>query len=115
MVEISAPGEASLHEPFTMTCRASLNFKVAAQLIRYMVLDWVRANGRNISEEDGVIVEGQLLFSNTTTRSMVFNPLNVMHSGDYQCETKLILPHNAGSFNTTTYYHLNVLGRKSHN
>ena len=112
---MSVPGEAILHEPFTITCRASLNFKVATQLIQYMVLDWVRADGQSIGEEDGVIVEEQLLFSNTTTRSIVFNRLNVMHGGDYECETKLILPDNAGSFNTTTYYHLNVLGRKSHN
>ena len=103
--------EAVYLEPFTLTCRATLNPKVVPQLIRYLVLEWVRADGQEIVQEDGVTVEEQLFFSEANTRSLVFDKLNITHGGDYKCEAVLILPENAGSFNTTVQYHINVLSK----
>ena len=111
MTDITVSGEPIDLKPFNMKCTASLNPKVASQLIHFLVLDWVMADGH---QEDGVIIEQQWIFSNTTTRSLVFNPLNMTHGGDYKCEAKLILPDSAGSFNTSAQYHLTVLSKRVH-
>ena len=92
-----------------MTCRASLSAKVASQLIRFLVLDWVMDDGRSVSQIDGVTIEEQRIFLYTTTRSLLFDPLNITHGATYKCEAKLILPDSAGSFNTSLLYPLSVL------
>ena len=93
-----------------MTCRASLNAKVASQLIQFLVLDWVMEDGRNVSQIDGVTLEKQHVFSDTSTRSLVFDPLKNTHEATYKCEAKLILP-DSESFNTSLLYHLIVLSQ----
>ena len=62
-----------------------------------------------MSEIDDVTIEKQHVFSDITTRSLVFDPLNITHGATYKCEAKLILPDSAGSFNTSLPYHLTVL------
>ena len=115
MVDIEASAEQAVYlNQFSLTCNASLNPKVASHLIRYLVLDWVGADGQSVSEVDGVTIGEQQFYSlsntsNTTTRDLVFDPLVMAHGGDYRCEAKLILPDNAGSFNTTLDYHINVM------
>ena len=106
-------GEALYLTPFNMTCRASLNPKVAAQLIHFLVLDCVMDDGTSISQVDGVTIEEQHVFSNTTTRSLIFDSLNLTHGSTYKCEAKLILPDSAGSFNESLLYHLTVLSKLS--
>ena len=108
-MEVSVSGEAIYLTTFNMTCRASLNAKVASQLIQFLVLDWVLEDGGSVSQIDGVTLEKQLVFSYTTTRSLVFDPLNITHGATYKCEAKLILPDSAGSFNTSLPYHFTVL------
>ena len=108
-VDVSVSGEAIYLNPFNTTCRASLNAKVASQLIQFLVLDWVMEDGGSVSQIDGVTIEKQHVFSDTTTRSLVFDPLNITHGATYKCEAKLILPDSAGSFNTSLPYHLTVL------
>ena len=114
MVDIHVPEEAIYSEPFNMTCRATLNPKVASQLIQYMVVEWVSVDGRSISEEDGVTIEQQQTYSDTATRSLIFDSLEMGHRGDYKCVANLILPDSAGSFNTSAKYHLNVLSKCLH-
>ena len=108
-------GEAVYLTPFNMTCRASLNPKVASQLIQFLVLDWVMENGTSISQVGGVTIEKQHIFSNTTTRSLIFDPLNLTHGATYKCEAKLILPNSAGSFNSSLLYHLTVISKNTYN
>ena len=48
-VDVSVSGEAIYLNPFNMTCRASLNAKVASQLIQFLVLDWVMEDGGSVS------------------------------------------------------------------
>ena len=108
-VEVSVSGEAIHLTTFNVTCRASLNAKVASQLIQFLVLDWVMEDGGSLYQIDGVTIEKQHVFSDTTTRSLVFGPLNITHGATYKCEAKLILPDSAGSFNTSLLYHLTVL------
>ena len=113
IVDISVSGEPNYLGAFNMTCRASFNPKVTSQLIYYLVLDWVRVDGEDINQLDGVTI-GEQQFSTdreTSTRDLVFASLVMAHGGDYRCEAKLILPDNAGSFNTTLDYHLNVFGK----
>ena len=66
VVDVHLP-EAIYSEPFNMTCRATLNPKVASQLIQYMVVEWVSVDGQSISEEDGVTIEQQQTYSDTAT------------------------------------------------
>ena len=108
-------GEAVYLTHFNMTCRASLNPKVASQLIQFLVLDWVMENGTSVNEGDGVTIEKQHIFSNTTTRSLIFDPLNLTHGATYKCEAKLILPDSAGSFYESLLYHLTVLSKNTYN
>ena len=108
-VDVSVSGEAIYLNTFNMTCRASLNAKVASQLIQFLVLDWVMEDGGSLYQIDGVTIEKQHTFFDTTTRSLVFDPLNITHGATYKCEAKLILPDSAGSFNTSLPYHLKVL------
>ena len=108
-VDNSVSGEAIYLTTFNMTCRASLNAKVASQLIQFLVLDWVMEDGGSVSQIYSVTIEKQHVFSDTTTRSLVFDPLNITHGATYKCEAKLILPDSAGSFNTSLPYHLTVL------
>ena len=113
IVDINVSGEPDYLGAFNMTCRASLKPRITSQLSHYLVLDWVRVDGEDIQQLDGVSI-GEQQFSTdheTTTRNLVFDPLIMAHGGDYRCEAKLILPDNAGSFNTTLDYHLNVLGK----
>ena len=107
-VDVSVSGEAIYLIPFNMTCTASLTAKLASQLIQFIVLDWVMDDGQNASQIDGVTIEKQHTFSNNTTRSLVFNPLNLTHGATYKCEAKLILPDSSGSFNTSLPYFLTV-------
>ena len=95
-----------------MTCRASLSAKVASQLIQFLVLDWVMEDGGSVSNIQGVKIEPQRIFIDTTTRSLVFDSLNITHEASYKCEAKLILP-DFESFNTSMLYHLNVLSAYS--
>ena len=106
--DVSVSGEAIYLNPFNMTCRARLNAKVASQLIQFLVLDWVMEDGGSVSNIQGVTIEPQRIFIDTTTRSLVFDPLNSTHEASYKCEAKLILP-DFESFNTSMLYHLNVL------
>ena len=108
-MDVSVSGEAIYLTTFNVTCRASLIAKVASQLIQFLVLDWVMEDGGSVSQIDGLTIEKQHLFSDTTTRSLVFDPLNITHGATYKCEAKLILPDSAGSFNTSLLHHLNVL------
>ena len=94
-----------------MTCSASLNRKVALQLIQYMVVEWVRVDGQNISEEDGVTIEQQQTYSDTVTQSLIFDSLKMAHRGTYKCVANLILPDSAGSFNASAQHHINVLSK----
>ena len=73
-----------------------------------LVLDWVMDDGLSASQIDGVTLEKQHTFSNNTTRSLVFDPLNITHGAIYKCKAKLILPDSAGSFNTSLPYLLTV-------
>ena len=91
-----------------MTCTASLNAKVASQLIQFLVLDWVMEDGGSVYQKDEVTIEKQHTLFDTTTRSLIFDPLNITHGATYKCEAKLILPDFAGSFNTSLLYHLTV-------
>ena len=111
VVDIYVPEEAIYSEPFNMTCRATLNPKVASQLIQYMVVEWVRVDGQSISEEDGVTIEQQQTYTDTATRLLIFDSLEMAHGGDYKCEATLILPDSAGSFNTSAEQLLNVLSK----
>ena len=86
-----------------MTCRASLNAKVASQLTQFLVLDWVMEDGGSVRNIQGVTIEPQRIFIDTTTRSLVFDPLNSTHEASYKCEAKLILP-DFESFNTSMLY-----------
>ena len=113
VVDIYVP-EAIYSEPFNMICRATLNPKVASQLIQYMVVEWVRVDGQSISEEDGVTIEQQQTYLDTATRSLIFDSLEMAHGGDYKCVANLILPDSAGSFNTSAEHHLNVLSKYLH-
>ena len=76
-----------------------------------MVVELVRVDGQSISEEDGVTIEQQQTYSDTTTRSLIFYSLEMAHGGDYKCVANLILPNSAGSFNTSVEHHLNVLSK----
>ena len=91
-----------------MTCRASLNAKVASQLIQFLVLDWVMEDGGSVYQKDEVTIEKQHTLFDTATRSLVFDPLNITHGATYKCEARLILPNSAGSFNTSLPYLLTV-------
>ena len=62
-------------------------------------------------QHDGMRVADQQNTSNVASRSLVFEPLNVTHGGNYRCEAKLMLPNSAGFFNTTREYHLDVLSK----
>ena len=55
----------------------------------------------------------QQTISNTATRSLMFDQLNMTDGGNYSCDAKLILPNGAGPFNTTQNYHLDVLSKCS--
>ena len=114
VVDIYVPEEAIYSEPFNMTCRATLNPKVASQLIQYMMVEWVRVDGQSISEEDEVTIEQQQTYSDTATRSLIFDSMEMGHGGDYKCEANLILSDSAVSFNTSAEHHLNVLSKCLH-
>ena len=109
VVDIYVP-EAIYSEPFNMTCRATLNPKVASQLIQYMVVEWISVDGQSMSQ-DGVTIEQQQTYSDTATRSLIFDRLKMAHGGDYKCVANVTLPDSAGSFNTSAEYHLNVLSK----
>ena len=111
-VDVSVSGEAVYLTTFNMTCTASLNAKVASQLIQFLVLDWVMEDGVSVSRMDGVTLEKQHVFSDTSTRSLVFDSLKNTHEATYKCEAKLILP-DSESFNTSLLYHINVLSMYS--
>ena len=110
MPSIETSGESTYLDAFNLTCRASLNTNIATQLIRFLVLDWVRADGQSINQSDGITIEQQQMFSNTAIRSLLFNPLNMTHGENYKCEAKLLLPSNE-SFTTSVQYHMNVLSK----
>ena len=109
IVHISVAGDPHDLRPFNVTCTTSFQRKVASRLIRYLVLDWVRADGVSISDDEDVMVGEQNTFVETATKSLTFDPLRWLHCGDYVCEAKLLLPSPAGSFNTSLQYHLNTL------
>ena len=111
VINLSIPGKAIHSEPYKVTCRVILNRKIALQLIRYMVVEWVRVDGQSISEEDGVTIEQQQTYSDTATRSLIFDSLKMAHEGTYKCVANLILPHSAGSFTASAYHHINVLSK----
>ena len=96
-------------QSFNLTCVASLHPKVASQLIRYLVLEWVGPDGETLNNVDnGILVSDQQTFYDTATRLLIFNSLNLTHGGDYVCNAKLILEE---TFNATTLYHINILGK----
>ena len=109
IVHISVAGDPHDLRPFNVTCTTSFQHKVVSRLIRYLVLDWVRADGVSISDDEDVMVGEQNTFVETATKSLTFDPLRWPHCGDYICEAKLLLPSPAGSFNTSLQYHLNTL------
>ena len=111
VINFSVPGKAIYSEPYEVICRAILNRKVALQLIRYMVVEWVSVDGQSISEDDGVTIEQQQTYSDTATRSLIFDSLKMAHGGTYKCVANLILPDSAGSFHTSAKHHLNVLSK----
>ena len=106
-------GEALYSTPFNITCAASLNPKVVEQLIGFVVLEWQLVDGYNNSQqfEDGVAVEQQYTFSSYTTRSLIFDSLNMTHGGNYMCVARLKIPDSTGSFDTTQLFHLNVFSK----
>ena len=108
VVDTYVPEEAIYSEPFNMTCRATL---VSSQLFRYIVVEWVSVDGQSISEEDEVTIGQQQTYSDTATRSLIFDSLEMAHGGDYKCVASLILPDSAGSFNTSAEHHINVLSK----
>ena len=95
--------------PFNITCKASLNPKLAEQLIGFVKLEWVY-NTSQVSG-DGVTVEQQYTSQSSTSLSLIFNPLNMSHGGNYVCKAELMLPDSPQSFHTTELYHLNVLSK----
>ena len=107
VTSILTSGEPVYLKPFNLTCRASLNPKVAPQLIQYMVLEWVGPNRESLADQDGITIEQQHILHNTTTRSLTFHPLNMTDGGNYKCEAKLLLQ-NTVIFNSSSLYHLNV-------
>ena len=110
VTNILTSGEPMHQKPFNLTCTASLNPKVASQLIQYMVLEWVGPSGESVANQDGITIEQQHILHNTITRSLTFHPLNMTHGGNYKCEAKLLLP-NTEVFNSSSLYHLNVLSK----
>ena len=108
VVDIYVPEEAIYSEPFNMTCRATTG---ASQLFRYLVIEWVSVDGQSISEEDGVTIEPQQSYSDTATRSLIFDSLEMAHGGTYKCVASLLLPDSAVSFNTSAEHHINVLSK----
>ena len=111
MIRVFAPVKAIFSEPYKMTCSASLNRKVASQLIQYMVVEWVSVDGQSISEGDGVTIEQQQTYSDTATRSLIFDSLEMAHGGNYTCVANLTLPDSARSFNALVHHHINVLSK----
>ena len=71
-------------------------------------------DGRNVSQIDGVTLEKQYVFSDTSTRSLVFDPLKNTHEATYKCEAKLVLP-DSEPINTSLLHHLNVLSQYDNN
>lgn len=104
----------SIHrEPYTLTCRASFIPKIAIQLIQYLVLEWTGPDGVSLSIENGVIIEQQQTNRSEATRSLTFHPLNMTHSGTYQCKAKVLLPNSENLFISTSQFHLNVLSKST--
>ena len=110
VTSILTSGEPEYLELFNLTCTASLDPKVASQLIQYMVLEWMGPSGESLADQDGITIEQQHILHNTTTRSLTFHPLNMTHGGNYKCEAKLLLQ-NTEVFNSSSLYHLNVLSK----
>ena len=111
-VSITTSGKPILSQPFQATCTATLQPRVATYLLQYLRVDWIGTDGHIISQkEERMSVGEQQTISNTTTRSLVFDPLNMTDGGNYSCDAKLILPNAAGSFNTTQNHHLDVLSK----
>ena len=100
-------------EPYTLMCRASFNPKIATQLIQYLVLEWTGPDGVSLSIENGVIIEQQQTNRSEATRSLTFHPLNMTHSGTYQCKASVLLPDSENLFISTSQFHLNVLSKST--
>ena len=109
---ITTSGKTVLSETFAVTCRASLEPVVAAHLIQYMTVEWVRTDGQTIRQEYGdIFVEEQNIVGNDVTRSVFFYSLKMAHGGNYMCMAKVTLPGSAGAFRSIQEYRLSVLSK----
>ena len=107
---ITTSGKTFLSETFTVTCRASFEAAVAAHLIQYMTVEWVRTDGQTIRQEHGdLVVEEQNIVGNSVTRSVFFYSLKMAHGGNYMCMAKVTLPGSA--FRSIQEYRLSVLSK----
>ena len=112
-MNINVRTEALYSTQFNVTCEANLNPKLADQLIGFVKLGWVLLDDYNDSQAfgDGVSVNQQYTSESSTSLSLIFNPLDMSHGGNYVCKAKLVVPGSSQSFRTTELYHLNVLSK----
>ena len=105
MVSILQTEEPILLSPVEMTCVASFHPKVASQLVRYLVLEWVGPDGETLgSGNDNIVVRNQQTLYDTVARSLNIKSVNVSDSGNYTCEAKLQLPNSGQTFTATASY-----------
>ena len=115
LLNILSLAEPIYMEPYNLICRATFIPKIAPQLIPYLVLEWIGPDGVALTEENGVTIEQQQKFHSEATRSLMFYPLNMTHSGTYKCEATLFLPESNNTFISTSQYSLSVLSEFSLN
>ena len=99
------------HQQFTLTCRATLNPKIASQLIQYMILEWIGPNGETLTNDSNITVGHQKTFYNESVQILTFESLRMTHGGLYTCRAKIVFPDSGILLNSSSEYHLSVLSK----
>ena len=103
--------EPIYNQPFALTCRATLNPKIASQLIQYMVMEWIGSDGKPLTNDSNMTAVYQKTFYSEAIQILVFNGLSMSHGGSYTCRAKIVFPDLGILFSTSSEYHLNVLSK----